>query len=74
MTTMKAPKDETFGGRLTGRPAVAAGPLAELGFAELHEYLRDRCVGRGWSVRRLYAELGVSHGWLDQQLTRLGST
>jgi AraC-like DNA-binding protein len=46
--------------------------LAELGFAEVDEYLRDRHVGRGWSVRRLGAELGVGHGWLDQQLTRLG--
>jgi AraC-like DNA-binding protein len=46
--------------------------LAELGFAELDEYLRDRYVRRGWSVRRLRAELGVSHGWLSQQLTRLG--
>jgi hypothetical protein len=46
--------------------------LAELGFTEVDEYLKDRCVGRGWSVRRLCAELGVGHGWLDQQLTRLG--
>jgi hypothetical protein len=46
--------------------------LAELGFAEVDDYLRDRFVGRGWSVRRLGAELGVGHGWLDQQLTRLG--
>jgi hypothetical protein len=46
--------------------------LAELGFAALEEYLRDRCVGRGWSVRRLGAELGVGHGWLDRQLARLG--
>jgi hypothetical protein len=36
--------------------------LAELGFAALDEYLRDRYVGRGWSVRRLDAELGVGHG------------
>jgi AraC-like DNA-binding protein len=46
--------------------------LAELGFAGLDDYLRDRFVGRGWPVRRLCAELGVGHGWLDQQLTRLG--
>jgi hypothetical protein len=46
--------------------------LAELGFAGLDEYLWDRYVVQGWSVRRLCAELGVSHGWLDQQLTRLG--
>ena len=66
--------------------AVASGPnqqartvqqrrqarLAELGFAELDEYLKDRCVGRDWSARRLRAELGMGHGWLDQQLRRLG--
>ncbi len=45
--------------------------LAQLGFAGLKEYLQDRSVGRGWSVRRLCAELGVSQGWLDKQLTRL---
>jgi hypothetical protein len=66
--------------------AAAAGPqkqaravqqrcqarLTELGFAELGEYLRDRTMGRDWSVRRLCAEVGVGHGWLDQQLSRLG--
>jgi hypothetical protein len=46
--------------------------LMELGFAGIDEYLRDRFVGRGWSVRRLCAELGVGHGWLDGQLARLG--
>jgi hypothetical protein len=46
--------------------------LAELGFVGLEAYLRDRCAGRGWSVRRLGAELGVGHGWLDQQFRRLG--
>jgi hypothetical protein len=46
--------------------------LAELGFAALEEYLQDRHVGRGWSVRRLCAEPGVGHGWMDEQLTRLG--
>jgi AraC-like DNA-binding protein len=46
--------------------------LAELGFAEVDDYLRDRYVRGGWSVRRLGAELGVGHGWLDGQLRRLG--
>jgi lambda repressor-like predicted transcriptional regulator len=46
--------------------------LAALGFAGVEGYLQDRYVGAGWSVRRLGAELGVSHGWLDRQLTRLG--
>jgi hypothetical protein len=45
--------------------------LLELGFAGIEGYLRDRSVGRGWSVRRLCAELGVGHGWLDAQLARL---
>jgi hypothetical protein len=46
--------------------------LAELGFTTLETYLQDRYVGRGWSVRRLGAELGVGHGWLGQQLAQLG--
>jgi hypothetical protein len=46
--------------------------LAELGFAALEAYLQDRYVRRGWSGRRLGAELGMSRGWLDQQLTRIG--
>jgi hypothetical protein len=46
--------------------------LAELGFVGLEAYLRDRYAGRGWSVRRLCAELGVGHGWLDEQFRRLG--
>ena len=46
--------------------------LGELGFAGIDEYLRDRHVGRGWSVRRLGVELGVGHGWLDEQLAGLG--
>jgi hypothetical protein len=47
--------------------------LAALGFTELGDYLQDRYVRRGWSVRRrLCTELGVGHGWLDRQLTRLG--
>jgi AraC-like DNA-binding protein len=46
--------------------------LMELGFAGIDEYLRDRYVGRGWSVWRLGAELGVGHGWLDRQLAGSG--
>ncbi len=46
--------------------------LAELGFAALEDYLRDRYVGRGWSVRRLCAELGVGHQWIATQLDQLG--
>jgi hypothetical protein len=61
-------RTQAAGGRVRARRAR----LAELGFTEVDDYLRDRFVGRGWSVRRLGAELGVGHGWLDQQLTRLG--
>jgi AraC-like DNA-binding protein len=46
--------------------------LTKLGFATLEAYLQDRYVGAGWSVRRLSAELGVGHGWVDEQLSRLG--
>jgi len=46
--------------------------LDELGFATLEQYVQDRYVTRGWSRRRLCAELGVGYDWLDQQLTRLG--
>jgi hypothetical protein len=46
--------------------------LAELGFAGLEEYVQDRYFIRGWSRRRLCAELGVGYGWLDRQLDRLG--
>ena len=46
--------------------------LTELGFATLEEYVHDRYVTRGWSLRRLCAELGVGYAWLNQQLTQLG--
>jgi hypothetical protein len=46
--------------------------LAELGFATLEAYLQDRSVGRGWSVRRLCAELGAGHEWIDTQLQQVG--
>jgi lambda repressor-like predicted transcriptional regulator len=46
--------------------------LTELGFGGLEEYVQDWYLTRGWSLRRLCAELGVGYGWLDQQLTRLG--
>ncbi len=40
--------------------------LAQLGFAELEEYLRDRHVTRRWSVRRMCTELRVGHAWIGQ--------
>jgi hypothetical protein len=71
--------------RQRGAATAASGPrrqaraaqrrqarLAEFGFDGLETYLQDRSVGQGWSVRRLCAELGVGHGWLDRQLARLG--
>jgi hypothetical protein len=45
--------------------------LAELGFADLEEYLRVWRVGQGWSLRRLLAELQVGSAWLKDQLHRL---
>jgi hypothetical protein len=72
--------------RVAGAAAAASGPtkqaravqqrcqarLAELGFEGLEEYLRDRSAGRGWSVRRICAELSLGHGWLDKQPAWLG--
>jgi hypothetical protein len=69
----RAAADVACGPRQQARAAQRRqARLAELGFAEVDEYLRDRSVGRGWSVRRLCGELGVGHGWLDRQLARLG--
>ena len=37
--------------------------LAELGFADVEDYLRVRRVAEGWSLRRILVELGwVRHG------------
>jgi hypothetical protein len=46
--------------------------LAELGFADVEEYLRVRRVGQGWSLRRMLAELRVGSAWLKDQMHRLG--
>ena len=46
--------------------------LAELGFADLEEYLRVRYVAQGWSVRRMRAELRVGRAWLVAEMRRLG--
>jgi hypothetical protein len=45
--------------------------LAELGFADVEDYLRVRRVGQGWSLRRMLAELQVGPAWLKDQMTRL---
>jgi len=42
--------------------------LAGLGFADMEEYLR---VGRGWSLRRMLAELHVGSVWLKRQMSQL---
>jgi transposase len=44
--------------------------LAELGFDDLAGYLADR-VGRGWSLRRVRAELHVNAAWLRAQVVPL---
>jgi hypothetical protein len=46
--------------------------LAELGFQDLATYLQRRHVERGWSVRRMRAELRVGRCWLVAELARLG--
>jgi hypothetical protein len=45
--------------------------LAELGFADIEEYLRVRRVGQGWSLRRMFTELQVGSTWLKDQMHRL---
>jgi AraC-like DNA-binding protein len=44
--------------------------LAELGFADVEEYLRVR--RQGWSLRRMLTELQVGSAWLKDQMQRLG--
>jgi hypothetical protein len=46
--------------------------LAALGFATLAAYLEDRWVGKGWSLRRVRAELRVTAAWLRGEIVRLG--
>jgi hypothetical protein len=48
--------------------------LATLGFADLAAYLEDRCVGKGWSLRRVRAELQVRPAWPRKEAARLGVT
>jgi hypothetical protein len=48
--------------------------LADLGFADLAGYLADRVVGKGWSLRRVRAELRVGIAWLGGEAERLGIT
>jgi hypothetical protein len=47
--------------------------LAELGFDGVEEYVWAR-LGRGWSVRRMCAELGVGSAWLRGEVARLRQT
>jgi hypothetical protein len=55
-----------------GWQARRAARLAELGFADLAAYLQARHLARGWSVKRMRAELGVGRRWLVGELARLG--
>ncbi len=55
-----------------GWQARRAARLAELGFADLAGYLRERQVAQGWSVKRMRAELRVGRRWLVGELARLG--
>jgi AraC-like DNA-binding protein len=52
--------------------ARRAARLAELGFADLAEYLQRRYLEQGWSIKRMRAELGVGRSWLVTQMGRLG--
>jgi len=45
--------------------------LAELGFADVEEYLRVRRIELGWSLRRMLAELRVGSAWLKDQMHHL---
>src|SRR6266498_77642 len=45
--------------------------LAELGFADMEDYLRVRRVEQGWSLRRMLAELQVGSAWLKRQMDQL---
>jgi hypothetical protein len=45
--------------------------LAELGFADVEDYLRMRRVEQGWSLRRTLAELQVGSAWLKDQMNQL---
>jgi hypothetical protein len=58
------------------RAALAArrrqARLVELGFDDLAGYLGDRVGGRGWSQRRVVAELRVGKEWVRREAARLG--
>jgi hypothetical protein len=55
-----------------GWRARRAARLAELGFADLADYLQARHVEQGFSVRRMRAELQVGRRWLVGEMGRLG--
>jgi hypothetical protein len=46
--------------------------VVELGFTDLAGYLADRVGGRGWSQRRVVAELEVGKAWLRREAAGLG--
>src|SRR6266542_3335963 len=53
------------------RAANRQARLAELGFADMEDYLRVRRVEQGWSLRRMLAELQVGSAWLKRQMDQL---
>ena len=71
-TAERAASDKGRGAQSGGWQARRAARLAELGFADLAEYLRARHVEQGWSVKRMRAELRVGRRWLVGELARLG--
>jgi hypothetical protein len=55
-----------------GWQARRTARLAELGFADLADYVRARHVEQGWSVKWMRAELRVGRRWLVGELARRG--
>jgi lambda repressor-like predicted transcriptional regulator len=72
--TAEAARAARAGGRRgTGGPDAALLPaLSALGFADVPEYLRDRHLGRHWTVNAIAAETGLSYHTVAAALTRHG--
>jgi hypothetical protein len=71
------PRVAAAAGRGRARQAALAAErrqarLAELGFDDVRGYLGDRVGGRGWSQRRVVAELRVGKEWLRREAAGLG--
>jgi len=46
--------------------------LYQLGFTDLDSYLRDRYLGRGWTMREIAAEGVGSKAWIRMRLLAFG--